>query len=543
MKWPPRISLRTQVLAPVAGVLVLTIGVLGFANAWLAAANQQREIETRIQTAAATVARANFPLTPPIAAQIKDLVDADLLVEQADGRIVMATAPHLPHDALTVQQVAVLQKGRIALSATGEFLRASVSVRAPDGAPQRLHVYYPRSKLAQLRWQAIVPAVVVAGLALVLAGIFSTWFAERISRPIRALREKTQQIAGGNFQPIRFVPRDDELGDLAVAVNQLAQQLDRFQEETQQAERNRTLAQLGASLAHQLRNFATGAQLALDLHAERCPADSESLQIALRQLRMIEQYLNKLLRLGAAEKTDWQLLDLRDSVDDVLSLLEPRARHAGVALRCALAAELPRIRGDRDGLHQLILNLITNAIEEAATPSPIPSVQAEHPTHLPIPSAQTERTTPIPIPSVQAEHPTPLPIPSVQAERTTPFPSPPLRGRGQGEGAAENRDNLAIGPAVHVGLDVESDGRVRLVVADTGRGPRPEISERMFEPLVTDKADGAGLGLMIAQRVVEQHHGEITWVRYNGWTEFRVVFPVATDPSGPSHAEPVDRRR
>ena len=55
-------------------------------------------------------------------------------------------------------------------------------------------------------------------------------------------------------------------------------------------------------------------------------------------------------------------------------------------------------------------------------------------------------------------------------------------------------------------------GMLRIVVSDNGCGIVPEDLEKIFEPFFTtgDASEGAGLGLAIAQRIVEEHHGTIS---------------------------------
>src|SRR5262249_31585382 len=65
-----------------------------------------------------------------------------------------------------------------------------------------------------------------------------------------------------------------------------------------------------------------------------------------------------------------------------------------------------------------------------------------------------------------------------------------------------------------------------LEVWDTGPGPAPEVAERLFEPFVTGKPEGVGLGLAVARQVAEAHGGAITWTREGGRTCFRVELPA-----------------
>ncbi len=64
-------------------------------------------------------------------------------------------------------------------------------------------------------------------------------------------------------------------------------------------------------------------------------------------------------------------------------------------------------------------------------------------------------------------------------------------------------------------------------VRDSGPGPTPEVAGRLFEPFVTGKREGVGLGLAVARQVAEAHGGAIRWSRDAGTTCFRIEIPVA----------------
>lgn len=69
---------------------------------------------------------------------------------------------------------------------------------------------------------------------------------------------------------------------------------------------------------------------------------------------------------------------------------------------------------------------------------------------------------------------------------------------------------------------------VETTVSDTGRGVPTEIAERMFEPFVSSKAEGLGMGLSIARSIIETHHGRL-WGEHNperGMT-FHMTLPIA----------------
>jgi two-component system sensor kinase FixL len=77
---------------------------------------------------------------------------------------------------------------------------------------------------------------------------------------------------------------------------------------------------------------------------------------------------------------------------------------------------------------------------------------------------------------------------------------------------------------------------VQLSIVDTGPGMAPEVLERLFQPFVTTKPQGMGVGLSICRTIVEAHGGQI-WVEPNpeGGTAFHLTLPKAS-PQELAHA-------
>ena len=71
----------------------------------------------------------------------------------------------------------------------------------------------------------------------------------------------------------------------------------------------------------------------------------------------------------------------------------------------------------------------------------------------------------------------------------------------------------------------------RIDVRDNGPGVPPEIFDRIYYPMISGRAGGSGLGLSIAQRILDQHHGLIECESRPGETTFTIYLPLE-QPNG-----------
>ena len=88
------------------------------------------------------------------------------------------------------------------------------------------------------------------------------------------------------------------------------------------------------------------------------------------------------------------------------------------------------------------------------------------------------------------------------------------------EGAPRRELTIATGMA-------EPD-MVRVSIADTGCGVSPEVADRLFQPFITTKPQGMGVGLSISRTIIEAHGGRL-WVEDNpgGGAIFKFTLRVA----------------
>ncbi len=95
--------------------------------------------------------------------------------------------------------------------------------------------------------------------------------------------------------------------------------------------------------------------------------------------------------------------------------------------------------------------------------------------------------------------------------------------------AANNlvHNSMQAGNEVRVDLKRTHDDRIRLSVSDNGDGIPDSIAAELFEPFVTSKPEGMGLGLCVVRRAAERLGGEVRWRRENERTIFEFDASVA----------------
>jgi len=255
----------------------------------------------------------------------------------------------------------------------------------------------------------------------------------------------------------------------------------RTQAQLRQAQRIQSLGTLAGGIAHDFNNVLAAVGGNVELAGRALAADHP----AHKHLRRIEQatrraadLVQRILAFSRQQEPRWATVSLQSIVEEVLTLLRATLP-ASVQIRTAFAADAPSVRADSGQVHQVLMNLGTNAAHAMGERGGVLEVR----------------------------------IALVRL----------------------GADAAAIAPELR-------EGRyVRLTVRDTGSGMDRATLERIFEPFYTTKAPGhgTGLGLSVVHGILKSHEAAITVESQMGvGTTFDLYFPAVdptvTEPAPPS---------
>jgi signal transduction histidine kinase len=263
-----------------------------------------------------------------------------------------------------------------------------------------------RAKMLATLNALIVKAALMTVL-IILAGIAATvLLAGRIITPLKSLAGVAGRIAEGDLTVSVRPVTSDEVGQLAAVFNdmtkslkerdlaiakayqqleQLAQSLEqRVQQRTQELqEANRRLQEMDklksdfvSTVSHELRTPMTSIKGYVDnildgLTGALTERQSYYLNRVKSNVERLTRMINELLDLSRIEagKVELHLANvrMRELISDVVEGFQAVAQGKGIALQTRQPDDLPAIRGDHDKLHQVLTNLVQNAIKFTPT--------------------------------------------------------------------------------------------------------------------------------------------------------------------------------
>jgi signal transduction histidine kinase len=212
------------------------------------------------------------------------------------------------------------------------------------------------------------------GAGIVLAIIFSSWAAARVTRPVEQLAEAAREVAAGNWNVQAPVTSSDELGELAKSFNQMTRELLQQREHLVQAERVAAWRELARRLAHELKNPLFPLQLTVEnlLRARQQDPEQfdeifrESSATLLAEISNLKSIIARFSEFSKMPQPQWQLVDLNETLRNVARLFQNQLGAPGQApieCRLELAEGLEAIAADPDWLHRALSNLFLNAMD------------------------------------------------------------------------------------------------------------------------------------------------------------------------------------
>jgi PAS domain S-box-containing protein len=245
-----------------------------------------------------------------------------------------------------------------------------------------------------------------------------------------------------------------------------------------QAQKMEALGTLAGGIAHDFNNILTAVVGNLELLRMRVPEDpaaKENLDAMFEASRRAAELVRQILTFSRQREQERRIVSLSPIVREVGRLLRS-ALPSTIELRTSVESDLPPVLADPSQMHQVLMNLATNA-------------------------------------------------------------SHAMRGRG---GRLEIRlEAVGVTPdMVRARPELREGPAVRLTMSDSGEGMEPAMLERIFEPFFTTKppGEGTGLGLSVVHGIVRAHDGAIVVEsQRGGGTTFHVYLPAVEEPQ-PDHA-------
>jgi signal transduction histidine kinase len=192
---------------------------------------------------------------------------------------------------------------------------------------------------------------------------------------IAELQGKIVRVGEGDLNvTVGFSNRNNEVGDLGRDFNRMVQQLRENREDVERlhraqmsrAERLATLGELAAGLAHEIRNPLAGIAGVVEIVGRDLPVTSPACAVVedvRLEIAQINHILTDFLQAARPHLPEVHPSDLNITVEHAVMLVCQQVASTPIRIELQKDPTLPSVEHDSDQIHQLVLNLLLNAVQ------------------------------------------------------------------------------------------------------------------------------------------------------------------------------------
>ena len=359
-----------RIVIPYTFLFAFTTLLTWFSSAYFITRHLDRGLGQQMEQVTGIISQFRFILNPAILRQLKEVINADIVIFDQEGRILISTIPTLNPPGRLPGNLDHLKKD----SADGHTLHwNNIKYRAIArplnlGGQRlvRLSLWMPAAETDALRWRIILSIGGIAMLGLLAMTAIGYRITRSITAPLETLASVTERIAGGDRTGRAAADGNDEIGILASAFNRMLDELKIYEERLVKSEKLATAGRMAAGIAHEIRNPLTSIKMLAQLLHKRLQGQAETQEMIrslVGEIDRLDRIIQELIDRTRPGGLRLQRGKINEAIKEVLKIAEEELKVARIVLKRNLAEGLPEMDIDREKLKQVLWNLILNAKE------------------------------------------------------------------------------------------------------------------------------------------------------------------------------------